>query len=355
MCCNNEFLPIFKSASFKLEKGLKNSDAVKQLQNVLNHLGFKEELQWDKYGADGDYGDLTQKAVALFLKKNNMSGDGSFVDKSIALVLEQKHDTLDELQVLNADITENTIEKEYFYKSKKKTKIQALQTLLNELGYGKTLQWSKYKNDGDYGDLTTKAVALFAKDRGITVDGKILTLPLAKIIVTELSSTYGKHWNLQSLSEIVNDNSNPLVEFSASNFVGVRVIADKDFVPALKRINQYAKDSDVLVLITDSFRFTNNNLTNTVVTPGKLSNHLIGHAIDMNIKYDVNHSKLCNSRDLAKPNLPAPVAKFIAAIRNDTGLRWGGDFSKKDVVHIDDNYNSNIENWKKKYNKIHQS
>lgn len=354
MCCNNEFLSIFKSASFKLEKGLKNSDAVKQLQNVLNHLGFKEELQWDKYGADGDYGNLTQKAVALFLKKNNMSGDGSFVDKSIALVLEQKHDTLDELQILNTDITENTIETEYFYKSKKKTKIQALQTLLNELGYGKTLQWSKYKNDGDYGDLTTKAVALFAKDRGITVDGKILTLPLAKLIVTKLSSTYGKQWNTNTLSETVEDNYNPLVEFSASNFVGKKVIADKDFVPALKRINQYAKDSDVLIHVTSSFR-KDTNVANAIVTPAKMSNHLIGHAIDMNIRYDVNHSKWCNSSALAKTTLPAPVAKFINAIRNDIGLRWGGDFRKKDSVHIDDYYNQDLAKWQKRYNKIHQA
>ncbi len=354
MCCNNEFLPIFKSASYKLEKGLNNSDAVKQLQNVLNHLGFKDELQWDKFGADGDYGNLTQKAVSLFLTKNNITGDGSFVDKSIALVLEQKHDTLDELQVLNIDITENIIETEYFYKSKNKNKIQALQTLLNELGYGKTLQWSKYKNDGDYGDLTTKTVALFAKDRGITVDGKMLTLPLAKLIIKELSSTYGKHWTTQPLSEIVNDNSNPLVDFSASNFVGKKVVADKDFVPALKRINQYAKDSDVLIHITSSFR-KDTNVANAIVTPAKMSNHLIGHAIDMNVRYDTNHSKWCNSSALAKATLPAPVAKFINAIRNDTGLRWGGDFRKKDSVHIDDYYNSNIANWKKKYNKIHQS
>src|SRR5690606_11951139 len=235
----------------------------------------------------------------------------------------------------------NKIENVYCYKSKQKVKIQALQTLLNELGYGKTLQWNKYKNDGDYGDLTSKAVVQFGKDHKIDVDGKKLTKELAQLIVEKMASFYGNQWKTSySLTEIVSDNTNPLVEFTASNFVGKKVIADNDFVAGLKRINKYAKDSEVLIHVTSSYR-KDANVANAIVTPSKMSNHMVGHAIDMNVRYGDDYKKWCNSAALNKTTLPEPVAKFINLISADVELRWGGDFRKKDSVHIHDYYNKN--------------
>jgi peptidoglycan hydrolase-like protein with peptidoglycan-binding domain len=354
MCHKNELLSYFKNSSVKLEKQKSKNNATKNLQIILNELGFKDELQFDKYGADGGYGNLTQQAIALFLAKNKLNGDGSFIYKSTAELMLKRHDTLDELQVLAHDLEANKVEDIYCYKSKQKVKIQALQTLLNELGYGNILQWNKYKNDGDYGDLTTKTVAQFAKDNKIDVDGKILTKELAQLIVDKLAAFYGKHWKQHSLTEIVNDKSNPLVDFTASNFVGIRVVADKDFVPALKRINEFAKKSDVLIHVVSAYR-KDANVANAIVTPSKMSNHMVGHAIDVNVRYGVNHTKWCKSLELAKPTLPEPVAKFIGLIRADEELRWGGDFRTKDSVHIDDYFNKNVENWKKKFQNIHQA
>jgi len=351
MCIKHELLDYFKTTSTKLEKQPTKNKATRNLQTLLNELGFADELQFDKYGADGGYGNLTQQAVASFLAKNKLNGDGSFIYKSTAELMLKRHDSLDELQVLALDLDANKVENIYYYKSKQKVKIQALQTLLNELGYGKTLQWNRYKNDGDYGDLTTKAVAQFAKDHKIDGDGKKLTMELAQLIVEKLASYYGKHWKQHSLTEIVSDNTNPLVEFTASNFVGKKVIADNDFVAGLKRINKYAKDSAVLIHVTSSYR-KDANVANAIVTPSKMSNHMVGHAIDMNVRYGDDHKNWCNSAALSKPTLPEPVAKFIGLIRADGELRWGGDFRKKDSVHIDDYYNKNADNWKKKFEQI---
>ncbi|MBV6484063.1 MAG: hypothetical protein KFKLKKLM_00546 [Flavobacteriales bacterium] len=352
MCIKHELLEYFKTPTTKLEKQSSKNKATKNLQTLLNELGFADELQFDKYGADGSYGNLTQQTVALFLAKNKLNGDGSFVYKSTAELMLKRHDTLDELQILADDVDSNKIENVYCYKSKQKVKIQALQTLLNELGYGKLLQWNKYKNDGDYGDLTSKVVTQFANDHKIDVDGKKLTKELAQLIVKKLASFYGNHWKTAySLTEIVSENSNPLVDFSASNFVGKRVVADKDFVAALKRINKYAKDSAVLIHVTSSYR-VNATVAGAIVTPSKMSNHMVGHAIDMNVRYGTDYKNWCNSTALLKPTLPEPVAKFISLIRADGELRWGGDFKKKDSVHIDDYYNKNTENWKKKFEQI---
>jgi peptidoglycan hydrolase-like protein with peptidoglycan-binding domain len=351
MCIKHELLDYFKTTSTKLEKQPTKNKATKNLQTLLNELGFADELQFDKYGADGGYGNLTQQAVASFLAKNKLNGDGSFIYKSTAELMLKRHDTLDELQVLALDLDANKVENIYCYKSKQKVKIQALQTLLNELGYGKTLQWNRYKNDGDYGDLTTKAVVQFAKDNKIDGDGKKLTKELAQLIVEKLASYYGKHWKRHSLTEIVSDNSNPLVDFTDSNFVGKRVVTDKDFAAALKRINKYAKDSKILIHVTSSYRI-DANVSGAIVTPSKMSNHMVGHAIDMNVRYGDDYKKWCNSAALSKPTLPEPVAKFIGLIRADGELRWGGDFRKKDSVHIDDYYNKNADNWKKKFEQI---
>lgn len=355
MCDKHKLLDYFKNSTIKLEKQKSKNNATKDLQNILNELGFKDELQFDKYGADGSYGNLTQQAVAAFLTKNKLNGDGSFIYKSTAELMLRRHDSLDELQVLALDLDSNNVEEIYCFKSKQKVKIQGLQTLLNELGYGSILQWNKYKNDGDYGNLTTKAVAQFAKDNNVVADGKILTKELAQRIVEKLAAFYGKHWRTQhSLTEIVSDNTNPLVEFTASNFVGKKVIADNDFVAGLKRINKYAKDSAVLIHVTSSYR-KDANVANAIVTPSKMSNHMVGHAIDMNVRYGDDYKKWCNSAALNKTTLPEPVAKFINLIRADGELRWGGDFRKKDSVHIDDYYNKNSENWKKKFEQLKQA
>ena len=47
--------------------------------------------------------------------------------------------------------------------SKAKEEIQALQTLLNERGFGAALNWEKYGADGLYGNNTAAAVALFSQ------------------------------------------------------------------------------------------------------------------------------------------------------------------------------------------------
>ena len=78
---------------------------------------------------------------------------------------------------------------------------------------------------------------------------------------------------------------------------------------------------------------------NSIVPPASRSNHLIGHAIDMNLKLD---GKFFNSSALRKSSLrqqPKAIQNFIKAIRGDSILRWGGDFTAQDPVHIDDGLN----------------
>jgi hypothetical protein len=157
------------------------------------------------------------------------------------------------------------------------------------------------------------------------------------------------------IARIAWDESGPpaptcvLTTYSGSNFTGEQVVADVEFVPALEAINQHAADNDVNLLITDSFRPQGRAVKGAIVPPASRSNHLAGHGIDMNVMYGPGKTSLCNSRCLGRRNPPAAVKTFIAAIRADANLRWGGDFSPRDPVHIDDNLNADDTAWKARY------
>jgi hypothetical protein len=119
-------------------------------------------------------------------------------------------------------------------------------------------------------------------------------------------------------------------------FVGNELRADADFFPSLDRLNQFAKDCDVEIFVTSSTREPGRTVAGAIVPPATRSNHLVGHAIDMNVRFE---GRLFNSGALKRANLsnlPVPVREFIEMARDDDTLRWGGDFNPEDPVHFDD-------------------
>ena len=129
-----------------------------------------------------------------------------------------------------------------------------------------------------------------------------------------------------------------LVKFSNERLIGSAVKVDMDFVPAMNRVCEYAKKFKLEIWATSSIRSLDNQVRGAIVPPASRSCHHIGHAIDMNIQFG---GELYNSKKLKRSNLdnlPAAIRNFINAIRNDQGLRWGGDFNTEDPVHIDDDF-----------------
>jgi hypothetical protein len=122
-------------------------------------------------------------------------------------------------------------------------------------------------------------------------------------------------------------------------FTGNELRADADFFPSLDRLNGFAADCDVEIFVTSSTREPGRTVTGAIVPPASRSNHLIGHAIDMNVRFD---GRLFDSTALKRDtlsNLPAAVREFIELVRADATLRWGGDFNPEDPVHFDDGLN----------------
>lgn len=329
-----------------LFQGSTNKDLVTDLQRILFELGFKTELEFDNYQADGNYGPATGKAVAAFAAKNNVASNGTSVSNQLAKTILQRHSFLPEMYLLWS-ISNSDLRTKKFISRGTKMSISAVQTLLNERGYGALMNYAKYGADGDYGPGTRKAAVAYAKDNGIDSDGDLLTRPLIDLILKDINAFYGKSW-----SELANKNlpanKSPLVLYEGSRFQGSPCRADVEFLPGLEKINAYAEQADVYIHVTSSFR-TSSNVAGAIVKPATRSNHMAGHAIDMNVIYD-NKKKNANSAMLAKyPAVPEPVKRFIKSIIDDPSLRWGGQFSAKDPVHIDDGLNGDMAKWDKRY------
>jgi peptidoglycan hydrolase-like protein with peptidoglycan-binding domain len=331
--------------SKSLYKGSKNKALITDLQRVLFELGFRKELKWDNYQADGDYGSATKAAVSAFAKKNNHTSNGTSVSNTLAKLILQRHDFLPDMYILWSIHKSDLRTRKYISRGTPMS-VTAIQVLLNELGYGKELNFPKYGADGLYGNSTKKAIIKYAKDNSISSDGDFLTRPIVNLLIKNINAYYGRYWSDLALNNLPNANS-PLVYFEGSRFRGKPCRADVEFIPSLESINTYAEKANVYVYITSSFR-TSSNVNGAIVKPATRSNHMAGHSIDMNVIYGNN--QWANSRVLTKyPAVAEPVKKFLDSIIKDPKLRWGGEFRIKDVVHIDDGLNRNRDKWNERY------
>ena len=115
-----------------------------------------------------------------------------------------------------------------------------------------------------------------------------------------------------------------LTRYKGANFQQEAVV-DVEFVPAIKRIQQYAANRNVYLQINHSYRHWNWKPRGaTVVPPSKTSNHYAGHAIDMNPIYNGISYSSTSMKRANFAQLPQAVQAFLNDIRNDHGLRWGG-------------------------------
>ena len=137
--------------------------------------------------------------------------------------------------------------------------------------------------------------------------------------------------------------------YTNTQFIGKEMRVDADFIPHLDRLNKYAQECEVNIYITSSTREPGRTVSGNIVKPATHSNHLVGHAIDMNLQ---SRSGFFNSKKLKRSNfskLPAEIKKMFALIKSDEVLRWGGEFRQEDPVHIDDNlYRRNADRWQTK-------
>ncbi|KAI8520535.1 hypothetical protein Bbelb_002890 [Branchiostoma belcheri] len=124
--------------------------------------------------------------------------------------------------------------------------------------------------------------------------------------------------------------------YSNNNFVGDPIHVEDGFRGAMDSINSAAGRCGVKVWITHSWRKLGAFIGGAIVQPASNSNHLVGHAIDMNIQR--SDGSLCNG-DCLQGQWDNAANCFLDEVIA-AGLTWGGVFN--DPVHIDDRYNTNL-------------
>jgi hypothetical protein len=111
------------------------------------------------------------------------------------------------------------------------------------------------------------------------------------------------------------------------------VRVDSNFASYVGRMNDLAVQNDLYILVQgEGFRRADTPVRNAIVPPSESSNHLVGYAVDINIRYNGKHY---NSSELGNfSSLPQTIRNFINGCKS-SGMRWGGDFSTRDPVHFD--------------------
>ncbi len=138
-------------------------------------------------------------------------------------------------------------------------------------------------------------------------------------------------------------------EYKNSRLLGNVCTIEDGFAPVMDLFCTLLDTYNLKVFVISSFRMNTTDMHGAIVTPAKMSNHLIGHGIDVNF-LDKNN-KLWNSHLLIDPK--DDVLNFITDIKTH-GIRWGGDFTTRDPIHFDDGLNlKNPELWHELYDAIH--
>ena len=145
-----------------------------------------------------------------------------------------------------------------------------------------------------------------------------------------------------------------MITYSNTNIKGFNghiIQVHPDFVPYMDKINSSAARLGIMVHVTNSFRKPTDVLTGTVVTPAKMSNHLVGMAIDWNLEINkVWYNKI--KIELAYKSRIGAVYSFIQECKSFE-LRYGGDFNTSDPIHFDNGLNvNNPDKWHEIYNSL---
>lgn len=124
-----------------------------------------------------------------------------------------------------------------------------------------------------------------------------------------------------------------IIDYKNTNIQGSCRI-EKGFVPYMDIVNAVCELHGFNFCMTSSKR-ESTLVPGAIVTPAQMSNHLVGHAVDGNLK-EIATGEWYNSKKMGdgRGNDECVIREIEAA-----GLTWGGEFRSKDEVHFDDRLN----------------
>ena len=174
-----------------LKRGSDRKDLIKALQTSLHELGFGEELNWAKYGADGDFGNSTVAALKAFAQKNGINSDGESVSQELASKIMERLEIVRALKVLKELTHKGPSDQILFRGSVHRDGVSAFQKILHRLDLGAP---HNPDEEGNFGNNTAEALKTFAAREGLQSDGARVTSELVKRILDKFTPFLGSAW-----------------------------------------------------------------------------------------------------------------------------------------------------------------
>jgi len=124
-----------------------------------------------------------------------------------------------------------------------------------------------------------------------------------------------------------------IINYKNTNIQGTCTI-DDGFAPVMDHINDVCKKHGFIFIVTSSKR-NSIIVPGAIVKPAEMSNHLVGHAVDGNLK-SIKTGEYFNSKKMGdgKGDDEAVIHDI-----ESTMDRWGGRFKTPDTVHFDSGLN----------------
>lgn len=145
-------------------------------REMLNELGFSNELKMSSIGSSDFFGNEVVNAVVSFARRNKLDSTGLTVTPFLGATMVERHETLAGVKTLEGTIANGQYAQFNLQNNADRNNI-ILRGLLQTLGIT--------------GTTTQDALRNFALRKGLSSDGYQLTESLAKALLTDLYQLYG--------------------------------------------------------------------------------------------------------------------------------------------------------------------
>lgn len=170
---------------------------ISKLRELLNSLGFGNEVQWGRLGPSDYFGNETTAGVRAFCARNRIPFDGMNVTAVILSKMIQRQDALEGLTLLQ--------------RSQKAQSLQAAFNLSDPLNYGAQQLSILLENLDIYEPHIGTGLRVYAQQRGIPYLNNQLSDEIARSLIADLSPTYGDLLNLQTAPDTLANPSPELL------------------------------------------------------------------------------------------------------------------------------------------------
>ena len=145
-------------------------------REMLNELGFSNELKMSLIGSSDYFGDEVVNAIVSFARRNKLDSTGLAVTPFLGATMVERHETLPGVKTLEGAIANGQYAQFNLQNTADRNNI-VLRSLLQTLGIT--------------GTTTQDALRNFALRKGLSSDGYQLTESLAKALLADLYQLYG--------------------------------------------------------------------------------------------------------------------------------------------------------------------